>query len=61
MITSGTTKNNKWQHVVQRVATSYNEWQRVAQRMTTTARTNESEWRRMRVILGLRMKQLFNV
>ena len=68
MITSGTTKNNKWQRVVQRVTasntTSGNEWQRVTtvvQRMTTTVKTNESEWKRMRVILGFRIKQLFNV
>ena len=33
MATSGTTNDNEWQQVIQRVITNDNEWQRVVQRM----------------------------
>ena len=68
MITSGTTKNNKWQRVVQRVTASNtasgNQWQRVTTSDnggTTNDNDCQNEWKRMRVILGFRIKQLFNV
>ena len=41
---SGTSSNNEWQRVVQRVTTNDNKWQRVVQRMTTSGATNESKW-----------------
>ena len=41
--TSGTSSDNEWQRVVQRVITSDNEWQRVVQRKTT----NDNEWQRV--------------
>ena len=55
MITSGTTKNNKWQRVVQRVAasntTSGNEWQRVTTSDnggTTNDNDCQNEWKWMK-------------
>ena len=41
--TSGTSSDNEWQRVVQRVITSDNEWQRVVQRKTT----NDNKWQRV--------------
>ena len=59
--TSGTTSDNEWQRVVQRVTTSGttsdNEWQRVTtsgttsdnewQRVTTSGTTSDNEWQRV--------------
>ena len=48
--TSGTSSDNEWQRVVQRVTTSSttsdNEWQRVVQRATTSGTTSDNEWQR---------------
>ena len=47
MTTSGTTSDNEWQRVVQRVTTSDNKWQRVTtndneqQQVTASGTTNE--------------------
>ena len=40
--TSGTTSDNEWQRVEQRVATNDNEWQRV-----TTSTTSDNKWQRV--------------
>ena len=54
MTANGTTNDNEWQRVVQRMTTSGtasdNGWQRVTkndkwQRMTTSNKTNEYEWK----------------
>ena len=51
--------------MVQQVTTNDNDWQRVVQWMTKSGTTNDNEWcnewKQMRVILGFRMKQLWNV
>ena len=41
--TSGTSSDNEWQRVVQRVTTNDNEWQR----MTTGSTTSDNEWQRV--------------
>ena len=41
--TSGTSSDNEWQRVVQRVTTNDNEWQR----MTTSGTTSDNEWQRV--------------
>ena len=43
--TSGTSSDNEWQRVVQRMTTSDNEWQQVVQRMTTS----DNEWQRVTI------------
>ena len=49
--TSGTSSDNEWQRVVQRVITNdsewYNEWQRVVQRVTTNDNEWYNEWQRV--------------
>ena len=69
MTTSGTTSDNEWRRVVQRMTTSGatsdtasdKEWPG----MTTGGATNENEWKRMRaskrVILGLEWNKICNV
>ena len=53
VITSGTTSDNKWQRVVQRVTaggtTSHNEWQRMRKNENEWERkkTNDNEWQRV--------------
>ena len=42
-----TTNDNEWQRVVQRVTTNDNEWQQVVQRMTTSGTTSDNEWQRV--------------
>ena len=56
MTTSGTTNDNEWQRVVQRMTTNDNKWQRVTMNdnelqkmtmsngMTAIDKTNEYEW-----------------
>ena len=43
LTTSGTTSDNEWQRVVQRVTTNDNEWQQMVQRVAK----NENEWQRV--------------
>ena len=57
MVHRVTTNNNEWQRVVQRVTANDKEWPW----MTTNDNEGYNEWKQMRVILGFRMKQLYNV
>ena len=52
--TSGTSSDNEWQRVVQRVTTHDNEWQRVVQRMTTS----DNEWQRVTISANFSFFQL---
>ena len=55
--TSGTSSDNEWQRVVQRLTTndnewqwmamSDNEWQRVVKQVTTSSTTSDNEWQRV--------------
>ena len=57
MVHQVTTNNNDWQRVVQRVTANDKEWPW----MTTNDNEGYNEWKQMRVILGFRMRQLYNV
>ena len=56
MIHQVTTNDNEWQWVLQRVTANDKEWPW----MTTNDNRWYNEWKQMRVILGFRMKQLYN-
>ena len=45
--TSGTTSDNEWQRVVQRVTTNDNEWQWVVQQVPTTDNKWHREWQQV--------------
>ena len=47
--TSGTSSDNKWRRVVQRMVTNDNEWQRVIQRMKTSENEWYNKWQRQRM------------
>ena len=55
--TSGTSSDNEWQRVVQRVTTNDNEWQQVVQRVTKSENewqrvtTNGNEWQQVRAVV----------